>query len=119
MNNLHYPLESFDLKYKRKSKMIDGVELGLCRTCNYIYSCTLRKRFQHPVWQCEEFDDSDLHKEELMDNRKIQNVRINESVNSREELQNHSLGLCSDCKNRKFCTYPVPASGISCCEEYE
>ena len=99
--------------------MIYGVELGLCRTCNYIYSCSLRKRYQQPVWQCEEFDDSDLQKEELTDNRKIQNESMDESDNSRQELPNYSTGLCSDCKNRKFCTYPVPASGISGCEEYE
>jgi len=119
MNNLHYPLESFDQKYKRKRKMIYGVELGLCRTCNYIYSCTLRKRFKQPVWQCKDFDDSDLQEEELMDNRNLQNISIDDFDNSHEALANHSKGLCSDCKNRKFCTYPVPASGISCCEEYE
>ena len=99
--------------------MIYGVELGLCRTCNYIYSCTLRKRFQQPVWQCEEFDDSDLQEEELMDKRNMQNISTDESDNSHKELQDHSIGLCSNCKNRKFCTYPVTASGIICCEEYE
>jgi hypothetical protein len=116
---LYYPLISLDQKFEGKSKMISSDELGLCETCNHIYSCNLRKRYHQPVWQCEEFDDSDRIEEDLLIENNLGKMEAEESLNVNLKSKKQYLGLCYDCKNRKYCTYPRPEGGVTCCGEYE
>jgi hypothetical protein len=119
MTNQYYPLISLDQNFERKRKMINSDELGLCETCNYIYRCSLRKRYNQPVWQCEEFDDSDRTEENLLIDNNSGIMEVEESLNANVKTKNQYLGLCSNCKNRKYCTYPRPEGGVRCCGEYE
>ena len=119
MMNLYYPIISCDQKFEGKIKMMSGDELGLCETCNHIYSCNLRKRYHQPVWQCEEFDDSDLIKKDLLIENDSGKMEVEDSLNANLKSKKQYLGLCYDCKNRKYCTYPRPEGGVKCCEEYE
>lgn len=119
MINLYYPLISTNRDIEGKSMMLYRDEMGLCETCNYIYSCTLSKRYHQPVWQCEEFDDSDRTEENQLMDKKLKKWAEEKAVKVNLKKENQYLGLCANCKNRKSCTYPEPGEGISYCGEYE
>jgi len=119
MISLYNPLISFIQNFVIENKMINSKEIGLCVTCNNVATCFHRRRHDQPVWQCEEFDDSDLTEEKHKGNANMQNISIEEVDDNCDEHPNRFGGLCSSCKHRKACTYSKPEGGVLCCEEYE
>jgi len=119
MMSLYNPLTSFIQNFVIEDRMIYSKVIGLCTTCNNVATCFHRRRQDQPVWQCEEFDDSDLTEEKQKDNANTQNASIEEVNNICDENPNKLGGLCSSCKHIKVCTYSKPNSGVLCCEEYE
>lgn len=99
--------------------MIYSKAIGLCATCNNVTTCFHRRRHDQPVWQCEEFDDSDLTEAKQMDNSNMQNVSTEEVNDDCDERPRKLGGLCSSCKHREVCTYSKPEGGVWRCEEYE
>ena len=119
MISLNNPLTSFIQNFVIEDKMIYSEEIGLCAICNNVATCFHRRRHDQPVWQCEEFDDSDLTEEKHKGNANMQNISIEEVDDNCDEHPNRFGGLCSSCKHRKACTYSKPEGGVLCCEEYE
>ena len=119
MISLYNPLTSFIQNFVIEDRMIYSEVIGLCTTCNNVATCFHRRRQNQPVWQCEEFDDSDLTEEKQKDNANTQNARIEEVNDICDEHPNKLGGLCSSCKHRKVCTYSKSDGGVLCCEEYE
>ncbi len=119
MISLYNPLTSFIQNFVIEDKMIYSEEIGLCAICNNVATCFHRRRHDQPVWQCEEFDDSDLTEEKHKGNANMQNISIEEVDDNCDEHPNRFGGLCSSCKHRKACTYSKPEGGVLCCEEYE
>lgn len=119
MISLYNPLTSFIQDFVIEDKMIYSEEIGLCAICNNVATCFHRRRHDQPVWQCEEFDDSDLTEEKHKGNANMQNISIEEVDDNCDEHPNRFVGLCSSCKHRKACTYSKPEGGVLCCEEYE
>ena len=99
--------------------MIYSDDLGLCETCNHVYNCCLHKRYNQPVWQCEEFDDSDRVEKDQVINSNAEKMDETEPLNDNLKSRIPYLGLCSNCKNLEYCTYPKPEGSIKCCGEYE
>ncbi len=119
MISLINPITSFIQNFVIEDKMIYSKEIGLCASCNKVTTCLHRRRHDQPVWQCEEFDDSDLTSEKQKDNANMQKVRMEEVNDNCDEYTNKLGGLCSSCIHRKVCTYSKPEGDIVCCEEYE
>ena len=119
MISLYNPLTSFIQNFVIEDRMIYSEEIGLCVTCNNVATCFHRRRHNQPVWQCEEFDDSDLTEEKQKDNANMQKVSIEEVNDNYDEHPDNLGGLCSSCKHREVCTYSKPEGGVWCCEEYE
>jgi len=103
----------------REAKMIYDGEIGLCVTCNNLAACIHREHRDLPVWQCEEFDDSDLTMESQTNDGNSPNIDEEESLSANYKNSTLFIGLCSNCKSRKSCTHPKPEGGIWRCEEYE
>jgi len=119
MISLYNQLTSFIQNYVIEDMMIYSEGIGLCATCNNVATCFHRRRHDQPVWQCEEFDDSDLTEEKQKDNANMQKVSMEEVNDNCDERPNRFGGLCSSCKHREVCTYSKPEGGVLCCEEYE
>jgi len=87
---------------------------SLCSTCKNAVDCTFPKDHQKPVLNCEEFEiDMGL------------SVKATEKVKSlstclldAEREASKSIGLCSNCENRRACGFPRPEGGVWHCEEY-
>ena len=119
MISLYNPLTSFIQNFVIEDRMIYSEMTGLCVTCNNVATCFHRRRHNQPVWQCEEFDDSDLTEEKQKDNANMQKVSMEEVNDNYDEHPDNLGGLCSSCKHREVCTYSKPNGGVLCCEEYE
>lgn len=84
-------------------------DAGLCGTCNYVDTCTLRARQASPVLYCEEFD--------------VRGPVIELPVRAPaatldEPFGPRAAGLCVNCAHRATCTLPRPEGGVWHCEEY-
>ncbi len=119
MISLYSPLASFIQNFVVEDRMIYSEEIGLCATCNNVATCFHRRRYDQPVWQCEEFDDSDLVVGSQTNNGNSPNMNEAESLSDNDKNSSLFIGLCSNCKSRNFCTYPKPEGGVWRCEEYE
>jgi hypothetical protein len=82
---------------------------GICFTCIHFADCMFRKRSQTPVFQCNEFEFSDVPLPEA-------------SITQTKEIEEIFIvrkGLCQNCSKNKTCTLPGHESGVWHCEEYE
>ena len=119
MIRLTNPITSFIQNFVIEDKMIYSKAKGLCASCNKVTICLHLRIHDQPVWQCEEFDDSDLTSDELKDNANMQKVSSEEMRDNCDEYTNKHGGLCSSCIHREVCTFSKPEGDIVCCEEYE
>ena len=83
---------------------------GLCMTCIHEDNCSLRKKNDKPVHQCEEFESP-----------KDANKKTSEKKNFTEETPKKEVytGLCKNCNKRVNCVFINPSSVIWHCNEYE
>lgn len=95
-----------------------GVPGGICTTCNYMKTCIYILKIDRPIHFCEEFDDI----MKCNSQPKTESSQCKTS-SSKAESQNASnktyLGLCSNCKFNRFCSFPKPEGGVWHCEEFE
>jgi len=94
--------------------------LGICVNCNNRSECLSYQnslRSGRPIWNCEEFDDSVPAMKSDSVNRKKKNV-LNEPDDCNDKIPGRTMGLCTNCGNRKTCMLPSPTGGIWHCEEY-
>ena len=83
---------------------------GLCMTCIHEDNCSLKKKSDKPVHQCEEFEPpKDAKKKAEKENPLVKN-------NSKKETY---TGLCKNCNKRFNCVFTSPSSVIWHCNEYE
>ena len=84
---------------------------GLCSTCEHTRYCTFPRDSEHPVVQCEEFDD----RVEVG----FATVRplTGEGWKASQKASAY-WGLCSNCEHVDSCTFPRPGGGVWQCEEY-
>ena len=87
----------------------------LCSNCKNDPDCTFKKNRQKPSFYCEEFkvDTCPSVKTTRKDKSEIT------SVDAKDEDSSKFIGLCSNCDNRKTCTFPKPEGGLWHCEEYK
>lgn len=96
--------------------MLNEIEiLSLCSTCDLAPGCTFvrDKDKRPPNLFCEEFtcDNSRPTKKVIRNNPNVSAVI--------KDNPSKLKGLCSDCENRNFCTFPKLEGGIWHCEEYQ
>ena len=90
---------------------------GLCSTCRNAVGCAYLQQAESPVLQCEEFDG-------YQPPRRSAGVPGARSASpplgsdAGEEDASDYRGLCSDCEDRRTCTFPRPEGGVWRCEEY-
>ncbi len=81
---------------------------GLCETCDYDATCTLRRSTQLKIVQCEEFSvQSSIPKPATQDVALVSDL-----------AEASILGLCSNCLNVATCGFPDARRGVVECEEY-
>ncbi len=81
---------------------------GLCETCDYDATCTLRRSTQLKIVQCEEFSvHSRTSKPAAKDSDPVSDF-VEASI----------LGLCVNCLNVATCGFPDARRGVVECEEY-
>jgi hypothetical protein len=86
----------------------------ICHTCNHVRDCISKKRCDHPVWFCEEFDNY----------TPVEETRYVEAVGpipggDRQLVDIQQFqGLCINCENRGNCKLAKPNGGIWHCQEY-
>jgi len=87
----------------------------LCSSCKHAKTCTFPRDPQKPSLYCEEFEieDGPKKKKNTKYSLKTANGHIALTVEPTK-----LVGLCSDCENRRKCTFPKPEGGIWHCEEY-
>jgi hypothetical protein len=88
---------------------------GLCSTCALASECTFPRHPQIPVMHCDEFkgyEDKPVETRDMMTHAPVVAV-------SKDFLAGENIGLCRNCKHRNHCTFPKPAGGVLCCDEYE
>lgn len=88
--------------------------LTLCSSCRHAGNCIFQKDLQRPALYCEEF--------EIDTGRPVKSAR-QEKVSPAVSIDADGdsgkfIGLCSNCDNRRTCTFPIPEGGIWHCEEY-
>ena len=88
---------------------------GLCSTCVLASECTFSRSPRIPVMHCDEFRGYEQGPAASEPSRPLS------ASAARKEafLEGEIVGLCRNCRHRKDCTYPKPARGVLCCDEYE
>ncbi len=82
---------------------------GLCETCEYDATCTLRRSSQLKIIQCEEFSIQPVAKKVRAVQAGTQNSDFSESA---------QMGLCANCLHSLTCGFPNARQGVVQCEEY-
>jgi hypothetical protein len=92
---------------------------GLCSACIKAQSCTYRRQFGEPKLFCEELEGGLAMQVRRADDEiaLLANSR-SKSPNDEDDI-GRERGLCSNCENREFCTYPRPEGGVWNCDEYK
>ena len=88
---------------------------SLCSNCENDPDCNFKKNFQKPSFYCEEFEVAACPPVETT--KKAKSV-AGKPINVKDEDSGKLTGLCSNCDNRRTCTFPKPEGGIWHCEEY-
>lgn len=95
--------------------MTEYVE-GLCSTCRYSSKCALTNNHPKAVQLCEEYEAEISPRKRKKDDS---SDRAGPACPNADGAAGSTvLGLCSDCENRKGCSFPKPRSGVWHCEEY-
>ncbi|MFC1588176.1 hypothetical protein ACFL54_07695 [Planctomycetota bacterium] len=91
---------------------------GLCSTCNNAVSCIYLRERGHHALVCETFDSySPRELPQAVTSFTPPNGTIETPFGSSEETVMPG-GLCRNCGNQTFCSFPKPDSGVWQCEEY-
>ena len=88
---------------------------GLCTTCKNAPTCTFIRNQDVPIVQCEEFECETAPKKEFVEKDCPPKIILSK-IDKKDEGK--YKGLCSDCENRKECTFPKQEGGVWHCEEY-
>ena len=91
---------------------------GLCSTCNNAPTCVFPRNPDLPVLHCEEFDGAEYQSAEAVGREDSRAAHAATSPGSEDDDSSRHLGLCSNCDERKWCTFSKPKSGVWHCEEY-
>jgi hypothetical protein len=89
--------------------------LGLCSTCKNASSCKYPRDPDKPVFYCEEFE---IEKIPLTKPVGKEQPPVKDSGIAKEKDSTKFIGLCSNCDNRRTCSFPKPEGGVWHCEEY-
>jgi len=81
---------------------------GLCETCDYDATCTLRRSTQLKIIQCEEFSVQSSSAKPIARQQALDSD-LNEA---------QAPGLCSNCLHVLTCGFPNARRGVVTCEEY-
>ncbi len=82
---------------------------GLCETCDYDATCTLRRCTQLKIVQCEEFS---------IQSSAPKPVTRSEAAAIADVTEATVLGICANCLNVLSCGFPSARKGVVQCEEY-
>jgi hypothetical protein len=88
--------------------------LGLCSTCRHAPTCTYPRDPKRPVFNCEEFEI-----EAGRAGTGVVSSGPSPGSDANEDDAARYKGLCSNCENRRSCTFPKPEGGVWHCEEYQ
>ncbi len=97
---------------------LDTENGGLCMTCVHSATCAYRRRRNHPVMSCEEFDDGAERPKEISANKELPDPDTKAQADEATPKTPEYTGLCATCDNRETCTFPKPEGGIWHCEEF-
>ncbi len=75
-----------------------------------------RKDLSSSVHFCEEYEQADSSQVFEVKRFTPANPNADRFI---KHSSNKIMGLCSNCKNRKNCSFPKPESGVWHCEEYQ
>ena len=89
---------------------------SLCSNCKNDPDCTFKKNRQKPSFYCEEFEVTACPP---VKTTKKEKSAASKPIDVEDEDSDKFVGLCSNCDNRKTCTFPKPEGGIWHCEEYQ
>jgi len=89
---------------------------SLCFNCSNAADCTFQKDRQKPSLYCEEFEIATCPS--VKTTRKDRSPQTS-SIDTEDDDSGKLIGLCSNCGNRRTCTFPNPEGGIWHCEEYQ
>jgi len=96
--------------------MSENVEQNtICSTCQHKPYCTNARNASGSIIYCEEFELEYPATPESQG--KVRQISQRYSYEKQEP--NGLIGLCSDCRGWRSCTFPKPEGGIWHCEEYE
>ena len=87
---------------------------SLCSNCRNAGDCTFQKDRQKPALYCEEFEIDKSPSAKIAGKEKPSPTP---PVDANED-SGKFIGLCSNCDNRRTCTFPKPEGGVWHCEEY-
>ena len=96
-----------------KNNMQDS---SLCSNCRNASDCTFPKDPQKPSLYCEEFE---VDTPPPVETTREEKSRATASVDAEDKDSGEFIGICSNCDNRRTCTFPKPEGGIWHCEEYQ
>jgi len=89
--------------------------LGLCSTCKNASFCTYPQDPDKPVFYCEEFE---IEKPAPIRTARKEMPQATKSYVTKDKDSTEFIGLCSNCDNRRTCSFPKPEGGVWHCEEY-
>ena len=90
---------------------------SLCCNCRNASDCTFQKNRQKPSFYCEEFE-IDIYPSAATAVGKATPLPIAQA-DAEDKDSGKFIGLCSNCDNRRTCTFPKPEDGVWHCEEYQ
>ena len=89
---------------------------SLCSNCKNDPDCAFKKNRRKPSFYCEEFEVAACPP---IKTAKEEKSAAREPIDVEDEDSDKFVGLCSNCDNRRTCTFPKPEGGIWHCEEYQ
>ena len=90
--------------------------LGLCSNCKNASSCKFPRGPDKPSFYCEEFE---LEQPTPIRTARKEKPQATKSYVTKDEDSTEFIGLCSNCDNRRACTFLKPEGGVWHCEEYQ
>jgi hypothetical protein len=106
------------VRTKTESKVVTSTstpmrDLGICATCNHVRTCLFQQASHHPVWYCDEFDDTNSssasEQPAAVAVPKPADHYFGEAIR---------VGLCVNCEARTGCSYRKPGVTVVECENY-
>ncbi len=92
---------------------------GICSTCNSAASCAFSGDPDHPVLECEWFDDYQSPPPKAPDKQRPRlETAVTGEISEEGSDSNKFLGLCKTCNERDTCQFAKPEGGVWHCEEF-